>query len=140
MEMLKYQQICLYILKLDCVPWLDIIKLSNLYNQQTSQRKALVTLLTATPLVRTQWHSFISQYIIIKILLQVQPYYLQSSRLITKSMAISAHYYISTSKRYSSFQYFILKALVYLYLQQVPIKYLTKSIILGQKQYQLRSL
>ena len=122
------------------MPWLDVIKLGNLYNQQTSRRKALVTLLTATPLVRTQWRSFISRHIIIRIFLQVRPYYLQGGRLITKSIAISAYYYIGTSRGYSSSQYFVLKALVHLYLQQVPIKCLTKSIILGQKQYQLRSL
>ena len=130
----------LYILELNYIPQSDVIKLGNLYNRQTSRRKALVTSLTATPLVRTQWRSFISQYIIIRIFLQVRPYYLQGSRLITKSIVISAYYYIGTSRGYSSPQYFILKALARLQLQQVPIKRLTKSIILGQKQYQLRSL
>ena len=122
------------------MPRSDVIELGNLYNQQTSRRKALVTSLTATPSVRTQWRSFISRHIIIRIFLQVRPYYLQSSRLIIKSIAISAYYYIGTSRGCSSSQYFILKALARLQPQQVPIKRLTKSIILGQKQYQLRSL
>ena len=130
----------LYILELNYIPQLDVIKLDNLYNQQTSRRKALVTLLTATPSVRIQWRSFISRYIIIRIFLQVRPCYLQGSRLIIKSIAISAYRYIGTSRGYSSPQYFILKALARLQLQQAPIKRLTKSIILGQKQYWLRSL
>ncbi len=138
--MLRRQQICLYILELNYIPQSDVIKLGNLYNRQTLQRKALVTSLTATPLVRTQWRSFISQYIIIRIFLQVRLYYLQGSRLIIKSIVISTYYYIGTSRGYSSPQYFILKALARLQPQQAPIKYLTKSIILGQKQYQLRSL
>ena len=49
----------------------------------------------------------------------------------------SLHYY---SRRYNSPQYFILKALARLQLQQAPIKRLTKPIIFGQKQYQLKSL
>ena len=56
----------------------------------------------------------ISRYIIIRIFLQIQPYRLQSSRLITKSIAIFAYYYIGTSRGYSSPQYFILKALAHL--------------------------
>ena len=130
----------LYILELNYISQLDVIKLGNLYNQQTSRRKALVTLLTATPSVRTQQRSFISWYIIIRIFLQVRPYYLYGSRLIIKSIAISAYYRIGTNRGYSSPQYFILKALARLQPQQVPIKYLTKSIILGQKQYRLKSL
>ena len=136
----RRQQIRLYILELNYIPQLDVIKLGNLYNQQTLRRKALVILLIATPLVRMQLRFFISQYIIIKMFLQIQPYYLQGSRLTIKSIVISAYYYIGTSRGYSSPQYFILKALARLQLQQAPIKYLTKSIILGQKQYQLRSL
>ena len=138
--MLRHQQIRLYILGLNYIPWSDVIKLDNLYNQQTSQRKVLVTSLIATPLVRTQQRSFISRHIIIRIFLQVRLCYLQSSGLTTKSMAIPAYYYIGTSRGCSSPQYFILKALICLQLQQAPIKRLTKSIILGQKQYQLRSL
>ena len=122
------------------MPWSDVIKLGNLYNQQTLRRKALVTSLIATPLVRTQWRSFISQYIIIRIFLQVRPYYLQGSRLIIKSIAISTYRRIGTSRGYSSPQYFILKALARLQLQQASIKRSTKSIILGQKQYRLKSL
>ena len=94
----------------------------------------------ATPLVRIQQRSFISWYIIIRMFLQVQPCYLQGNRVIIKSIAISAYYYIGTSRGYSSPQYFILKALTRLQPQQAPIKHLTKSIILGQKQYWLRSL
>ena len=112
------------------MPQLDVIKLGNLQYWQTLQRKALVTLLIATPLVGTQQRSFISRHIIIRIFLQIQPYCLQGSRLTIKLIAISAYYYIGTSRGYSSPQYFILKALARL----------TKSIILGQKQYQLRSL
>ena len=130
----------LYILELNYIPQSDVIKLGNLYNQQISRRKALVTSLTATPLVRTQQRSFISRHIIIRIFLQVRPYRLQSSRSITKSIAISTHRYIGTSRGYSSLQYFILKALARLQPQQAPIKRLTKSIILSQKQYRLRSL
>ena len=138
--MLRYWQIRLYILELNCIPQLDIIELGNLYNQQTSQRKALVTLLTAMPLVRMQWYSFISWHIIIRIFLQVRLCRLQGGRLIIKSMVISAHRRIGTSRGCSSPQYFILKALARLQPQQAPIKRLTKSIILGQKQYRLRSL
>ena len=138
--MLRCQQIYLYILELNYIPQLDVIKLGNLYSKQISRRKALVTLLTATPLVRMQWRSFISWYIIIRIFLQVRPCCLQGGRLITKSIAISAYYYIGTNRGYSSPWYFILKALAYLQPQQAPIKCLTKSIIFSQKQYQLRSL
>ena len=130
----------LYILELNYIPRLDVIELGNLCNRQTSRRKALVTSLTATPSVRTQWRSFISRHIIIRIFLQVRPCRLQGSRLIIKSIVISAYYRIGTSRGYSSPQYFILKALARLQLQQAPIKRLTKSIILGQKQYWLRSL
>ena len=105
--------------------------------RDTSQRKALVILLTAMPLIRIQWRSW---HIIIRILLQVRPCYLQSSRLIIKSIAISAYYYIGTSRGCSSPWYFILKALARLQLWQAPIKHLTKCIIFGQKQYRLRSL
>ena len=129
----------LHISELNYIPQSDV-KLGNLYNRQTSRRKALVTSLTATPSVRTQWRSFISQHIIIRIFLQVWPYRLQGSRLIIKSIVISAYYRIGTSRGYNSSQYFILKALTRLQPQQAPIKRLTKSIILGQKQYRLRSL
>ena len=138
--MLRRQQIRLYILELNYILQSDVIELGNLYNRQTSRRKALVTSLTATPLIRTQWRSFISQYIIIRIFLQVRPCYLQGGRLITKSIAISAYCRIGTSRGYSSPQYFILKALARLQPWQAPIKRLTKSIILGQKQYRLKSL
>ena len=138
--MLRRQQIRLHILELNYIPRSDVIKLGNPQIWQISQRKALVTSLTATPLVRTQWRSFISRYIIIRIFLQVRLYRLQGSRLTTKSIAISAHRYIGTSRGYSSPWYFILKALARLQLQQAPIKHSTKSIIFGQKQYQLRSL
>ena len=138
--MLRRQQIRLYILESNYIPQLDVIKLGNLYNRQTSRRKALVTSLTATPSVRLQWRSFISRHIIIRIFLQVRPCRLQGSRSTIKSIAISAHCYIGTGKGCNSPQYFVLKALARLYPQQVPIKRLTKSIILGQKQYQLRSL
>ena len=130
----------LYILELNYIPQLDVIELGNLYNQQTSRRKALVTSLMATPLVRTQWRSFISWYIIIRIFLQVRPCRLQGGRLIIKSMAISAYRYMGTGRGCSSPQYFVLKALARLQPQQAPIKRLIKSIILGQKQYRLRSL
>ena len=139
-EMPRRQQICLYILELNYIPQLDVIKLGNLYNWQTLQRKALVTSLIAMPLVGTQWRSFISWHVLIRMFLQVRPCYLQGSRLITKSIAISAYCYIGTSRGYNSPQYFVLKALARLQLQQAPIKRLTKSIILGQKQYWLRSL
>ena len=111
-EMLRRQQIHLYILELNYIPQSDVIKLGNPYSQQISRRKALVMSLAATPLVRTQWRSFISRHIIIRMFLQVRPYRLQGSRLITKSIAISAYYCIGTSRGYSSPQYFILKALV----------------------------
>ena len=130
-KMLRRQQICLYKLELNYIPQSDVIKLGNLYSRQISRRKALVTSLTATPLVGTQWRSFISRYIIIRMFLQVRLYRLQGGRLITKSIIISAYCYIGTSRGYSSPQYFILKALARLQLQQAPIKHLTKSIILG---------
>ena len=122
------------------MPWSDVIELGSLCNQQTLQRKALITSLMATPLVGTQWRSFISRYIIIRIFLQVWPCRLQGGRLIIKSIAISAHHRMGTSRGCSSPQYFILKALARLQPQQAPIKHLTKSVILGQKQYRLRSL
>ena len=111
-KILRYQQICLYILESNYIPQLDVIKLGNLCNRQTLQKKVLVILLIAIPLVRIQWCSFISQYIIIRIFLQVQLYCLQGSRLIIKSIIISAYHHIGTSKGYNSPQYFILKALV----------------------------
>ena len=110
-EMLRRQQIYLYTLELNCVLQLDIIKSGNLYNQQTSRRKASVILLTTTPLVKTQQYSFVSRHIIIRIFLQVQLCLLQGGRLIIKSIIISAHRYISTSKGCNSPQYLILKAL-----------------------------
>ena len=122
------------------MPRSDVIELGNPYNRQTSRRKASVTSLTATPSVRTQWRSFISRYIIIRIFLQMRPCRLQGSRSIIKSMAISAYCRMGTSRGCSSPWYFILKALARLQPQQAPIKRLTKSIILGQKQYRLRSL
>ena len=139
-EILRRQQIRLYILEPNYMPQLDVIELGNPCNRQILQRKALVMSLTATPLIRTQWRSFISWYIIIRIFLQVRPCCLQGSRLITKSIAISAHRRIGTGRGCSSPQYFILKALARLQPQQAPIKRLTESIILGQKQYRLRSL
>ena len=111
-KILRHQQIHLYILKLNCVLQLDIIKSGNLYNRQTLQRKVLVILLIATPLVRMQQYSFISWHIIIKIFLQIQPCFLQSSRLIIKFIAISTHRRMGTGKGYNSPQYFVLKALV----------------------------
>ena len=140
MEILRRQQMRLYISELNYIPRSDVIKLGNLYNQQTSRKKASVTSLMATPSVRTQWRSFISRHIIIRIFLQVRPCRLQGSRLIIKSIAISAYRRMDTSRGCSSPQYFILKALARLQPQQAPIKRLTKSIILGQKKYQLRSL
>ena len=130
----------LYTSELNYMPWSDVIELGNLYNQQTSRRKALVTSLTATPSVRTQWRSFISRHIIIRIFLQVRPCRLQGGRSTTKSIAISAHCHIGTGRGCSSPWYFVLKALARLQLQQAPIKRSTKSIILGQKQYWLKSL
>ena len=139
-EMPRRQQIRLYILELNYIPQSDVIKLGNQYSRQILQRKALVISLIATPLVGMQWRSFISRHIIIRIFLQVWPYCLQSGRLIMKSMAISTYCCIGTSKGCSSSQYFILKALAHLQLQQALIKCLTKSIIFSQKQYQLKSL